>query len=282
MLAYINAYSVTALLPWELEAIKGLGFDGIRFDVTPTTNVRASCDILEKAGLRAIMLVNGGDMPLSYDATVGLAQSTSVAASRSFLPWEAMAIEVGNEPDIAPLYKLKPSVFGFMVDFVAGPGVAEAITVVSGGVFSTGEDGINYLGLAARQMRKGIKLGVHSYRQAQGPLGAQRPYRSRADEFRAIKAAANGLDVWCTETGWHTAKFPLRFCLKKQWNDQNVLGFLRDELALQAAAGTQVTSVYQWTDGPTDQGIDRFGLRRVDGSLKPQAKCLEGAEWRTR
>ncbi len=283
MKAYINAYSVLELLPWEIHAIRSLGFDGVRFDVLPTTNVRASCDVLAPAGLRALMLVNGGEMPLGDDETLRVAVATAHAANQSLLPIQAAAIEVGNEPDISPHFNGRPQEFGQLVDRVAAAifDQVPGLTVVSGGVFSTSGEGVGYLGLAARKMRPGIVIGVHSYRQNQGPLGAHRPYSSRTDELLAIASAVNGRRIWCTETGWHTAPFPLRFCRKGQWSDEQVLGYLQDELQFQAAAGTEVTVVYQWASGPSSAGIDQFGLRRFGSdALRPQSRCLEGASWR--
>jgi hypothetical protein len=42
--------------------------------------------------------------------------------------------------------------------------------------------------------------------------------------------------------------------------------------------GAAFACAYQWRDGPTDDGIDRFGLHTADGTPKRQAAALK--DWK--
>jgi hypothetical protein len=266
----VNCWKVTELSDGDLRTIRDLGFRGIRFDVQNAIDVEPSCEKLLEFDLEGLVLINGGSMPLSYDETVDLADRAAGLAAGTIV------FEIGNEPDISPTYERDWDGFGVLVN-AAAKVIAARFPVVSGGLFSTEARGLEYLAYAMRWMDPGIAIGIHSYRQNGTPQRPHFPWRSRDGEMLMVKALASPRPVWVTEMGWHTAPFPVGLFgwRAKYWTDEQVLRFLAQELHLQKQHGTDVTVVYQWTDGPTEEGIDRFGLIRTDGSLKPQAQCVK-------
>jgi hypothetical protein len=273
MRPFINCWKVIELSDAQLQQIKDMGFVGIRFDVLHAGEVEPSCEKLIEHELEGLMLINGGSMPLSHEQTVNLADDCASLAAG------AVAFEIGNEPDISGKYEKDWDGFGRLVNSCA-MAINGRFPVVSGGLFSTSTDGLEYLGYALRWMDPTVICGIHSYRQDGTPGKPHRRFRTRDAELQAIKQTANPRPVWCTEMGWHTASFDhgLFNWREKNWTDEEVLMFLVRELRLQATHGTEVTVVYQRTDGPTEEGIDRFGMVRTDGTLKPQAQCVRMAE----
>ena len=271
MKPFVNCYRVIELSEWELDTIRNLGFRGIRFDLKSHEDVSASCERLASHGLSGIMLINGDKMQMSLEQTVDLAAWAAGTAAGD------IAIEIGNEPDISPTYEGDHDGFGRMVN-AAAMAVKGRCTVISGGIFNTGRAGLEYLREALEWIDPTVHVGVHSYRQTTSPYEAKKPFKSRTDEWRAIREVARGRPVWCTETGWHTAQFPTGWfgLRKKHWTNNEVLAFLNMELQIQSQGGAKACVVYQWTDGPTEEGIDRFGLKffGVPPILKPQAQCV--------
>ena len=273
MKPYVNAHKVIELSDWDLATIKSLGFKGIRFDVQSTSEVEASCEKLIEYDLEGLMLINGGGMPLTSEETILLAEGAASLAAGN------VAFEIGNEPDLTR-YADDWDGFGRLVNDAA-IAIAGRFPVVSGGIFSTTARGLEYLAYAMRWMDPSIKIGVHSYRQNGTPQRQSTPWRSRDGEFLMIHDLANPRPVWVTEMGWHTAPFPagLFGWFERHWTDGQVLTYLADELRLQKTYGAEVAVVYQYTDGPSSEGIDRFGLKLYgEQALKPQARCVRLSE----
>jgi hypothetical protein len=273
--AYINAHKVLELSAWDLDTIRELGFQGIRFDITTADEVEPSCERLIEYDLEGILLINGGGMPLSHDETVNLAAEAADMAGGD------VAFEIGNEPDLTR-YGDDWDGFGALVND-AWKVIGGRFPVISGGVFSTTARGLEYLAYAMRWMDPRIAIGIHSYRQNGTPERQHTPWGSRDGELLMIKALASPRPVWCTEMGWHTAPYPtgLFGWFEKRWRDEEILDFLVQELRLQAQHGVEVTVVYQWTDGPEAgrEGIDSFGMKHyAEAALKPQAQCVKISE----
>ena len=113
MKPYVNAFKVIELSDWDLQTIKELGFRGIRFDLQSTSEVEASCEKLLEYDLEGLMLINGGGMPLTPDETVLLAEGAASLAAGN------IAFEIGNEPDISPVYADDWDGFGKLVNDAA-------------------------------------------------------------------------------------------------------------------------------------------------------------------
>ena len=83
----------------------------------------------------------------------------------------------------------------------------------------------------------------------------------------------------CTEVGHHTAKRNPQFFLgfiprHKRLSDETVAKHVTYDLTYFRDKGCLLSTIYQLNDGPTDTAIDRYGIRRTDGTAKPAATAI--------
>jgi hypothetical protein len=72
--------------------------------------------------------------------------------------------------------------------------------------------------------------------------------------------------VVCTEFGYHTAPArPLTL------TDEDVADAVEYDLGFYQARNVQLVCLYQLNDGPGDSYLDKYGVRRLDGTWKPVA-----------
>ena len=62
--------------------------------------------------------------------------------------------------------------------------------------------------------------------------------------------------------------------LTKRLSDDTVAQHITFDLTYFRDRGCLLAAVYQLNDGPTDTAIDRYGVRRVDGTPKPAATAM--------
>lgn len=273
METYINAGFGELLSDGDLMLIRSLGFDGIRQNVPSPEHVGLVDNILE-SGLHAIFIV-----PVE---TPDICQTTAhaVAERAAELGRSSQAVlEVGNEEDLGGKRWAKdPHGWAALVSDVCTIAASHRFMgpVVSGGVSSVSHTALRWL-KDSRVSELPVGVGYHQYRSTppNKPLDG---YHSRDEEYRALADAAGGSETWCTESGWTTTPHSKGWGPFRQtwaYSDVEVLGFLRAEIALATSYGAQSFTVYQLNDGPDpNNGQDRFGIRRMDGTLKPQSRVL--------
>jgi hypothetical protein len=71
-----------------------------------------------------------------------------------------------------------------------------------------------------------------------------------------------------SEFGYHSA---FERGLTSPLSDEEVARCVIYEWEFWAAAGADFAVLYQLNDGPTTTALDRYGIRRLDGTLKPVA-----------
>jgi hypothetical protein len=272
MRAFLNCGFGDPIADADFRLIESLGFAGIRQDV-PAGRETLLVRNFARTSLRPLFLLDGDSLPQRAAAVAALAAEASLDA----------AIEVTNEPDVAPEWQSNPAALADVVRriYVAVPD----FPVVTGGITSTSDRGLSYIErLVAAGLPPDVIIGYHSYRTTRTPETPLAGFASREAEFDRLRLAAAGRRLWNTEVGWHTAPFsvskgfPLCFVKEtKRWTDQDVAGFLAAELELNAAFGAEIMTVYQLNDGPSDTPENRFGIRRQDGSLKPSASVAQRA-----
>lgn len=193
-----------------------------------------------------------------------------------------LLIEVGNEPDIGhPDYARRPR------DFTAAVAQTHAAvrqagfsgTVVSGGVSNLSRERLAYLEqVVAGGLPPDVVIGFHRYPRGLGPERPHPGFGSRDDEWARLRQIAGPRAVACTEFGHHTARRRqgrlgvLR--RRRRLSDDDVADDILYDLRFFRDHGCLLSAVYQLNDGPTDTDIDRYGIRRADGSPKPAVAAI--------
>jgi len=252
----------------DLELVRSLGFSGIRQNVPTAGRAAELVDNVLDAGLSAIFIVPVED----EGACQAVAHAVAERAVGRGLAHQAV-LEVGNEEDLrAKRWAKDPTGWAALVRDVAsiawGHG-GSALRVVSGGVSSVSRTALGWLA-RSRVREIPVAIGYHQYRSTPPgePLDG---YDSRGAEFEALRAAAAGRDLWCTESGWHTAPRSSGWGpFKRTWayTDEQVLDFMTAEAVMNARAGALCFVQYQLADGPTASDQDCFGIRTFHGAMK--------------
>lgn len=136
-----------------------------------------------------------------------------------------------------------------------------------------------------------VDLAFHrySYKTQDDRTRPWPPFSSRLSELDAlVRIAGPTRRIACTEFGYHTAPEEVgwmdalkqgRFPYTVQLSDSDVLTNLVADLRLYERGLVTDAFVFGINDGPGNSWGDRQGIRRIDGSFKPAARCF--AEWRT-
>jgi hypothetical protein len=210
------------------------------------------------------------------------ALAARVVAAASDVGLKSFAIEIGNEPDIGHHdYATRPQ------DFAAAVGQAHASIrqaghlgpVISGGVSNLSRERLDYLArMVAHGLPPDVWIGFHRYPHGMSPQEPHPGFKDRDDEWRRLIEIAGTRRVACTEFGHHTAR-----------RRHARLGWLRPHRRVPEARvaehivydyqyflerATTIAAVYQINDGPSDRAIDRYGIRRTDGTSKPAVHAI--------
>lgn len=277
-------------IAFEFPALASLGFQVVRQDLrTHVTDPQLRALVHEFAGapLRPLFLLAGGhiDTPAGARAEpheiADLGRRVVAMAAEAGLAeyW----LEVGNEPDLAHIdYRTRPADFAIAVEQTFDAVRAAGFTgpVVSGGICNLSRASLTYL---ERMLNQGLPpeviLGFHRYPRGLTPANPQDGFSSRDAEWQELQRLANGRGVACTEVGHHTAPRKHRIWGFIPWrtrvSDAQVAEHVAFDLQYFKARGCLLTAVYQLNDGPDDEShLDRYGIRRQDGTLKPVAAAI--------
>lgn len=283
MQLYLNAGFGEPLGVQFLKTLPRRGFVGIRQDIPNSAVAEPLLREIADAHLHPVLLIGGGKMNSSPSTIAMLAEYVALIAQRLGLTGRKPALEIGNEPDIAPGYADHPEQFAEAVCLAHErvQAVSDRFLVVTGGISTTGRANLDYLKRAIEYgLPEDVVIGYHTYRTTRQPQEPLKGFLSRDAEFAELKRIAGGREIWNTEIGWHTAQSTIRFgpmkmCKRKiQFSDEQVADFAEREVHLNAAYGSLGLVWFQLNDGPTDNYEDRFGIRRLDGTWKPVADRL--------
>jgi hypothetical protein len=274
----------------DLDLIHALGFAFVRQDIRAD---RSDADVLELLGefhyrpLTPLVLLAGGEMGAPDGTRVEPHVIAAHGARVVRLAREAglveVMIEVGNEPDIGHVdYRTRPQDFATAVrytfDAVRDAGFDGP--VISGGISNLSRKSLDYLERAVEAgMPSEVIVGFHRYPRGMSPAKPQEGFDSREDEWQALQRLAHGREVACTEMGHHTAPRPRRFLgifpYKRRVSDEEVADHVEFDLKFFAVRDCLMAAIYQLNDGHTDnRHVDRYGIRRRDGTLKPVAERI--------
>lgn len=274
----------------EFGALQSRGFDIIRQDFRAHfTDDYLRTLVAEFAGapVKLLALLGGGhiDTPdgrlVEPHELAALGRRVVECAAEAGLT--EFLIEIGNEPDLAhPGYRDRPLHFAVAVQqtYAAVRAAGFAGPVISGGISNLSRPSLRYLeDMLLAGLPADLILGFHRYPKGLSPENPQAGFDSREEEWQELQRLANGRAVACTEVGHHTA--PRKYLKwgfipwKKRVSEDDCAAHLAYDLTFFRDRGCLLTAVYQLNDGPTDTHLDRYGIRRMDGTWKPAAAVVE-------
>jgi hypothetical protein len=270
-----------------LRLLRERGFAGIRQNVPNAAAAPELCRELAAAALQPILLLTTepqGDLPGTPPTDIPALAAHVAQVAEGFGLFDGphpAALEVGNEPDRT--FEGRSALFAETVSRArdAIRKVSAKAHVIIGGITSPNRKRLDYL---ASAMTHGMPLdcivGYHTYRP-RAPESAAQGFKTRDNEFAHLRHIAGGRPIWCTEAGWHTAPFIERygpggiFKRTHHYTDVQVAEFVEREARLNARQGALGFVWYQLNDGQNEaEGLDRHGIRRLDGAWKPVAERL--------
>ena len=289
MLVGLNAgFGRTLAADWPF--ISSTGFAVVRqefrLDVDAATLHRLTAEFVGRP-MRLLALLGGGKNQTAGGGRIEPHQFATLGArvvkSAADVGLRDMLIEVGNEPDIGhPDYAKRPRDFATAVaqTHAAVRQAGHTGVVISGGVSNLSRERLDYLERVVSHLSPDIVVGFHRYPHGLGPRQPHPGFANRDAEWARLKQITGGRQVACTEVGHHTA--PRRFGRlglirrRRRVSDEAVADHIVFDLTYFRERGCLLSAVYQLNDGPTDRPIDRYGIRRTDGTPKPAVAAIAG------
>jgi len=256
---HLNCYA-SDLPSWQLDLIAGeLAFDGLRRDYHGLLALGRQLHQHRSRGLEMNLLLNPAD------PEVAPRQAWDVASECAMLGIWPRAIEIGNEWDLKGRASPAKARDLWTMAHDAIKEKCPAILTVSGGISSLSRHSLDWLGAVGPIPTD--RAGFHPYRTTRS-----------ADEtgtwLQALREVTGSVTPWNTECGWHTAPFDRDppFCwFKKRWTEEQVEYFLAEDMRQHEAAGVELYTVYQISDGPRERP---FGIFGEDGRIKRAAYAV--------
>ncbi len=290
MLVGLNAgFGLPLAADWPFVASVGITVvrQGFEFEIDDPTLALLMADFAGRP-VRLLALLGGGKNQKLTGTRIEphefAALGTRVVAAASAAGLTDVLIEVGNEPDIGHVdYKSRPADFADAIrqTHLAVRGAGFVGPLITGAVSNLSPERLGYLNqVVAAGIPLDVVVGFHRYPHGLGPEVPHPGFASRDAEWAQLLAIAAGRSVACTEFGHHTARRKYLFLgfipLKKRLSDDTVAGHVTFDLTYFRDRGCLLAAVYQLNDGPTDTPVDRYGIRRADGTPKPAATAIGG------
>jgi hypothetical protein len=276
----------------EFAFLSDLGFQLVRQDLFAkgdSSPVESLVGEFANQQLTPLFLIAGGKISIN-DGTRRIEPHELAARARRLVSAAGAAgltsylVEIGNEPDIAHEgYSQHPSDFGealrqsheaLRLAGFTGP-------IISGGVANLDDRGIGYLRsmLSTGVVPDDVVIGFHRYPvTAKGPEAPERGSSSRDNEWRALKQVTGTRVLACTEFGYHTAPDRVLGIFKTHRTDQEAADGVMFDIRYFQERGVELAALFQINDGPDPNNFEHhFGIRRLDGTLKPVAIAIRQA-----
>jgi hypothetical protein len=182
-------------------------------------------------------------------------------------------VEFLNEPDLngpdPESYRLR------LMELV--PAAEKAgVRLWAGSVSNLNARGLGYLAATRPDTwPASVHVTVHRYQTGANHLSPHACCRSRGGEVINLRRIIGARPFGVSEFGYHTARrwrwgiIPVRF------SDAQVADMVAWEWKFWEGHAARFAVLYQLNDGPTTAAIDRFGIRRTDGTWKPVAGTFQ-------
>jgi len=287
MLVGLNAgFGKTLAADWPFISSTGFGVvrQGFGVEIDDATLHRLTAEFVGRP-IRLLALLGGGKNQTAEGGRIEphqfAALGTRVVRSAAEVGLRDVLIEVGNEPDIGhPDYAKRPRDFAMAVarTHAAVRQAGHTGIVVSGGISNLSRERLDYLERVVSQLSPDIVVGFHRYPHGLGPEQPHPGFADRDAEWLRLKQIAGSRQVACTEFGHHTARRRYRrlgfFRQRRRVSEEAVAEHIVYDLRYFRDHGCLLSAVYQLNDGPTDRPIDRYGIRRADGTPKPAVAAI--------
>jgi hypothetical protein len=269
-----------------LSVLRDLGVQALRCDVPAEGDLSPHVLPYVGSGIRPLFLLHNParHQPLADVALVELGQ-------------DGYDLEMFNEPSGVNGPQIGPS------DMVTFEQYLEGILAVhhdarargffgaiyAGAPGNIGPDWWPWLERTMQMTPSDVDLAFHrySYKTQDDRTRPWPNFESRIAELDNLcRIAGAARRIACTEFGYHTAPEQVgwrdalrqgRFPYTTQLTDDEVLSNLIADFRLYEHGLITDAFVYNINDGPNNTAGERWGIRRVDGSFKPAARCF--AEW---
>ena len=194
-------------------------------------------------------------------------------------------VEMGNEPDV---HGITPSAYLALVRDVAAWAEVrrqnygrQDVRLWAGAVSNFSPSAFAWLDYVLPGLPAGVGITMHRYPEGgvRDMRAPRKGYKTRDAEVADLTRRIGSRPWGISETGWHTApQQEQSWCpfggRKFAWTDEQVTVTIRAELEWWRVQGAAFCVCYQINDGPTNETINRYGIRRVDGTWKPQAEAF--------
>lgn len=238
-----------------LAALKGIGVQLVRLDCQASSPMAAGALVREvlEAGLVPYPIVRE-------------------AAQLHYLP-TGTNVELMNEPD---LNGPTPAVYESAVHAISRHAEGAGLHLWAGCVSNLNARGFRYLREAGiDEWPASVAVSVHRYPNGDTPTTPHSGFRSRKHEVETLRALIGTRPWGVSEVGYHTGNragwLDRLLGRKRQWTDDQVAAHVAWEWAFWAEMGATGAVLYQLNDGLTSATLDRYGIRRLDGTWKPVA-----------
>lgn len=246
-------------LAHELPALKTLGVQLVRTDCQQRTPEQTRDRVLEisDAGLVPFPIVRNAEQV-------------------ELLP-SGTNVELRNEPD---LNGPSPADYEWEVTPLWDACERLGLFLWAGAVSNLNARGLRYLTEAhVERWPALVSVSVHRYANGDSPNTPHQGFRTRGHEVEELKRII-GTRTWgVSEFGFSTAnratKLDKLLWRKRQWTDAQVAEFVAFEFNFWAKQGALGAALYQLNDGPTNTVLDRYGIRRIDGTWKPSSETFK-------
>lgn len=282
------AVPVTGALGGDfLRTILSYGFDGVRVDVDERHEVawEQARSFSRVPECFPIFLLCGGSMrrhdgkPWGANAILDHVKDECAKLRDSGLLERELAIEIGNEPDIADDYwQDRPEYLGEV--YQAAIGIVSSFSTkwrtLSPSISNLNERGLKYL--KKMNLLSADCIAFHRYPAGREFWDSHKGFRTRTEEVSKLREYSNGAPLWNTETGW--AEFNGGYSL----SECEIAGRIEDEIQFWSDAGCEALTLYQINDSATKDDphaskdarrLSSYGFRRPDGVWKPAAKRVK-------
>lgn len=267
---YLHATFNEPIGPETCAQLKAFGWDGVRVDVQRAPEpvaLRCANEALD-AGLAACVVV---------------ADERQVALLRGCAPPDRLSFELRNEPDIEGP---SPLDYAHLMQRAAAEAGVTGHRLYVGALSNPHGRGRDYWRRIESWVRDApphVGVSWHRYGAGtwQGEYGETwaRPHEgfaTRDEELWWVHGTAGGRPLAITECGWSTAPRCWGWWIFKRcrrYSEADVWANLAAEISHWARADADFVTLYQLNDGPDDTRLNRYGIRRADGSWKPLASA---------